>query len=267
MRGVLRVRLFSSDVHIHHSFGTRGVQYEGGDLLRFAFGLESYFLLPEQGMTQFEILSRGSCFLTPSSDGSRLRVIAPAHVTHPWKFRHRFGSLAKPELDWLDAVREDAVRVVLSAREMVTGRLLAKVPLENGVAHSELDLAVFDMCDEFRNMRLLKQAGVSVLPVELQDDAVENETPIVLVGHEMQNETLLPCWINGQLVGADSDVTAVKTFGGVSQMGLCGGPGLVQGKGEQVRALGMVFARVDAEGPLFNHTILVSSSAIKDFLN
>jgi hypothetical protein len=259
-------RSFSSDVHVHHSFGTQGLQYgNGGDIFRFAFGLESFFCLPEEGMTQFEILSRGSCFLTP--DGPRLRVVAPAHVSHPWKFRSRFGALAKPELDWLDAVREDAVRVVLSAREIGTGRMLAKVPLENGVVHPDLDLALFDICDEFENVRQLEASGISVIPVELGEDTAKPDSPVVLVGHELKSEeSLLPCWLNGQLVGGESGVAAIKTFGDASQMGLCGGPVLVQANNEQVRSLGMVFARVDAEGPLFNHTLIVTSQAIKAFL-
>lgn len=258
------VRLSSSDIHVHHSFGTQGLQYDnGGDLFRFAFGLESFFCLPEEGMTQYEILSRGSCFLTPQ--GSRLRVIAPAHVSHPWKFRGRFAALAKSELDWLDAVREDAVRVVLSVRDVGTGRLMAKVPLENVVNHPELDLAVFDICDEAENLRQLEASGVVVLPVELGE--AKESAPVVLVGHEMKGEDkLLPCWLNGQFVGREAGVGAIKTFGDTSQMGLCGGPALVQAESDQVRSIGMVFARVDAEGPLLNHTLIVTADAINSFL-
>lgn len=265
----LLVRSFSSDIHIHHSFSTPSIQYDkGGDLFRFAFGLESFFCLPEQGMSQFEILSRGSCFLTPQPNSSSLRVVAPAHVSHPWKFRARFGSLAKTDLDWLDAVREDAVRVVLSVREVGSGRLMAKIPLENGVVHDDLDLALFDLCDEAENLRRLEEAGITVLPVELGGEGQMPEgTPVVLVGHELKDDTtLLPCWLNGQLAGGDAHVAAVKTLDSVSQMGLCGGPALVQEKNEQVRGIGMVFARVDAQGPLYNHTLVVTADAIRTFM-
>ncbi len=270
----MRLRRFSSEIHIHHSFGTSGVQHSEGSaqLFRFAFGLESFFCLPEEGMQQFELLSRGSCFLTPSACGSRLRVVGPAHVSHPWQFRARFAALAGPELDWLDALaaRPEAVRCTLSVRELRSGALLAKIPLHDACSlHPQLDLAVFDMCDETENIRRLEEeAGVSVLPVELADStAAIADRPVVLVGHELKDdETLLPCWLNGQVVGAEDNVVAVKTLGGVAQMGLCGGPALMQEKSDQVRAIGMVFARVDAEGPLFNHTLLVRAEAIKQFL-
>ncbi len=249
---------------LRHAFGVPGMRYEG-DVLRLAYGLESWFFLPDQGMTKFEILSRGSAFLTPwTTSPGRLHVVAPAHVTHPWRFRH-FAALATREFDWLDAVGEEAVRVVLSVREMNTGRLLAKVPLEQGghVHPDGIDLAVFAMCDEQDNVQRLEQAGLPVLPLELED----GDGNVVLVGHEKKSdEALVPCSLNGVVVGRDGSTVAVETLGAVTQMGICGGPALGAASADGVRASGMVFARVDVPGPLHNRTLLVSASAIKKFL-
>jgi hypothetical protein len=268
MRRALRAFASSGggDVVFKHSFSTPGMLYEG-DVLRVAFGLESWFCLPEQGMMQYEILSRGSAFLTPwRSDATRLHVVAPAHVTHPWKFRH-FAALAGPELDWLDAVREEAVRVVLSVREPGSGRVLAQVRLQpGGKLHPDgVDLAVFGLVDEEAQLGALEAAGLGALPLQLAE-AGEDGGSAVLVGHELRGEeALLPCALNGELAGRDGGVAAVRTLGAVSQMGLCGGPALQPGP-DGARACGMVFARVDAPGPLRDHTLLVTAAAINDFL-
>lgn len=255
----------SADVVLRHSFGASGVQYEG-DVLRLAYGLESWFCLPEQGMKQFEILSRGSAFLTPwSTDPTRLHVVAPAHVTHPWKFRH-FAALAGPELDWLEAVREEAVRVVLSVREAGTGRMVAQASLESGgqLHPAGLDLAVFRLAEEEAQVARFEALGLGVLPLPLGAGAAG--AAVALAGHELRGEgALVPCALNGELAGSEGGVAAVRTRGAVSQMGLCGGPALLSGPGG-ARACGMVFARVDAPGPLQDHTLLVTAEAIGDFL-
>ena len=220
-------------------------------------------------MTEFELLGRGSAFLTPwvgEGGAGRLHVVAPGHVTHPWRFRH-FAALAGPELDWLEAVREEAVRVTLSVREQSSGKTLLEVPLAaGGAVHDEADLSVWRIGrgeDEER----LAELGVAAVELAREGSEGREGEAVVLVGHETHGDRLVPCALNGRVAGEQKGkVVAVKTEGATAQMGLCGGPALMQSGKEGVSTAGMVFARVDAKGPLHNHTLLVSAATIRSFL-
>jgi hypothetical protein len=85
--------------------------------LRHSYTLSSWFMLPDQGMTSFEVLSRASAFLTPwrsrpeprggASAALRLpkyHVIGSAHVTHPFFFPNYYPEHQYP---WLQYVSEE----------------------------------------------------------------------------------------------------------------------------------------------------------------
>ena len=97
------------------------------------------FMLAEQGMTSFEVLSRGSCFFVSSSSGggSPPILLSASHITHPFLWQSRFY----PELDWLTYVEERHVKRVLEFRDPVSGELLAEsAALGKATPHEELDL-------------------------------------------------------------------------------------------------------------------------------
>lgn len=262
-----------ASVSMHHHFGVSGMQRSGA-VLRFAAGLEAWFCLPEHGMTSLEILARGSVFLTPSRNPlwpRHYHALTTAHVTHPWRFRRFYRG---PEHDWLDAVRPEAVEVRLTVRELATGAIVYTAPLTRASeahVHEELDLAVFALADEASHLEaLLGDAGL--LPLELAPTNSAPGSPVVLIGHDKVDETLIPCALNGAVVGGEDDLSReahvmVQTHGDTSVMGMCGGPALVQVGRESVAAAGMVFARVDSPHPLQGHTVLVSAAHIGAFVD
>lgn len=252
---------FSSDLHIHHNFATSGLQY-GGPITRFAAGLEAWFKLPEHGMKEYEILARGSLFLTPASKDykRRFHVVAPAHVTHPWRFRHFYRG---PDHDWLDAVHEDAVKVLVTVREEGSGNILYHAELDDPMVHPMLDLSVYGIGED--HLGALSEAGLDLLPLELaRKEDMSDGTPVVLVGNDKRDEKLFPCWLNGSLQGQAEGHAVVATRDAESVMGMCGGPAIIHASSGPVAA-GLIFARVDSDGPLKGTTVLVTAPQIAEF--
>lgn len=68
--------------------------------------LLTYFRLPEQGMREYDILSRSSATLIElkTTNGNKFGFLGPAHVTQPWEYRHYYN------LDWLSFVNSSAVK-------------------------------------------------------------------------------------------------------------------------------------------------------------
>lgn len=147
---------------IHHSFNIRGLQkIASSPLYRFSVGLESWFRLPEHGMTQHEILSRGSSIITSvsgcsSNNGSALRIVTTAHVTHPWLYRRFY---AGQHYDWLDALYQQAVHVKLTIRQPITGSIVHTIPLAQPQLHPDLDLVVYQLEQPHHESILLEQCG------------------------------------------------------------------------------------------------------------
>jgi hypothetical protein len=83
-------------------------------LLRHTMCVSSWFILPEQGMTSYELLSRSSCFLIPklTKFKNNFHVISCAHVTHPFLFKKYY-----PE-DWLQFITEENIKVKLVNKEI-----------------------------------------------------------------------------------------------------------------------------------------------------
>jgi hypothetical protein len=70
-------------------------------------------MLPEQGMTKYDILSRSSLiFVQSKHQKKKFHLIAPLHVTHPWLFSHFYPQ------EWLQFVTEKSVKNFLGFREV-----------------------------------------------------------------------------------------------------------------------------------------------------
>jgi len=76
----------------------------------FAYALTSYFRLPEQGMTDYELLSRASLTVVPTSElwrgPEKFHFLGPAHVTHPWRYKRFYP---EESFGWLQFLEEDVV--------------------------------------------------------------------------------------------------------------------------------------------------------------
>ena len=229
------LRAWSSSVHVHHDYGARGMLERGG-ALRFALGLEAWFELPEQGMREPELLARGSVFATPAAAGAgrALHLLAPAHVTHPWRYRGDF--YAGPEHAWLDHVRPEAVEVRLTARALGSGALLLAAPLRAPRVHGEADLAVYGLADEEAALAALEARGAAVLPVPLAEPGRAGPgTPCVLVGNDQRGDQLVPVGINGRIEGHAGGAVVIDTGDTPSVLGMCGGSNM---SGEGLRCAG-----------------------------
>jgi hypothetical protein len=96
--------------------------------LRHSYTLSSWFMLPDQGMTSFEVLSRASAFLTlwrsAPEHGSTHRalnlpkyhVLGSAHVTHPFYFPNYYPEHQYP---WLQYVTEEDTLNKLELRSVL----------------------------------------------------------------------------------------------------------------------------------------------------
>lgn len=78
------------------------------------YGLTSYFKLPDQGMKDYEVLSRGSCFpvkIVENEDdyerNDNLTFLFSGHVAAPYIFPHLYPHAR----DWLEFVRPEHVKV------------------------------------------------------------------------------------------------------------------------------------------------------------
>ncbi len=92
--------------------------HSNGELLQYSYGFTSYFKLPEQGMQDYELLSRSSLIVAKPSNSNfpkKWHFIGPAHVTHPWLYRQLYIGNTYA---WLDFVREDAVIAKLEIKKV-----------------------------------------------------------------------------------------------------------------------------------------------------
>jgi hypothetical protein len=150
---------------------------------RHTLSISSWFCVPEQGMNQFEILSRGSAFLV-QSDASRMvsvdksrsfplgvhtkrsntsallptyHVVTSSHVVSPWKWPNYY-----PE-EWLQHVNEQHTYYTLEVRDehgvFITQAECRPVTYH----HLNKDLAVLHMDDEGDSLAMMKEAGYKPL--------------------------------------------------------------------------------------------------------
>jgi len=117
---------------------------------RYAVAHSCWFLQPDFGMKEHEILCRGTAFFVESRNkycGRDFHILASGHVTAPHKFPHYFGQ------DWLQHVRDEHIVNVLDVTDPITSIPVASFLLSRNVLlHPNLDIsllhATFDADDE-----------------------------------------------------------------------------------------------------------------------
>jgi hypothetical protein len=145
-------KLFSTSIQNNNE----GLKTDG-KWKQYCASLSTYFKLEEQGMKEFEMLSRASLFLVASQRigfKKRLHLIGTAHVTHPWHFLDFFPE----QKDWLKFVDEKSTKNVMEVRETKTGKTLTEFQLEQKTfKHPQLDLVVLHLKDEDQFWQKIKQ--------------------------------------------------------------------------------------------------------------
>jgi len=228
------------------SSGSLGSFLKEGKLLRWAFAVTSYFQLPEQQMKEYELLSHSSIILLDNYFGDdvkkRFSIIAPYHVTHPYRFRDTY--MAGPQLQWLDALREEAVIYRLGIHEPITGKMIHEFPLEWKTYKSKTkDLILLHLQDDSGFVNYLGQHQIQLPAAKIDERELKADEEVSVVGHEVkyegENQLLVPVWTKGKAKSVpvgDGDQVLVGTQE-PSPHGMCGGPVL----DEHEKVVGSVF--------------------------
>jgi len=252
-----------------------------GPLLRKSWGLTSFFMLPEQGMKRYELLSRGSLFFVSSNaKRKKFHLISAAHITHPFDFPYLYPRTRYP---WLAFVYESATMNKLQYRQEYTGTVLEEFSIEKKVfKQDKSDLVVMHLKDERHFLHTMEKNYkiMEISTLDLCDDIINDPSQkLEIIGHDFTKndigvEVMVPVTIFGHMNMFSYNRYFIKTPE-VAVMGLCGGPVLLI-KENSLKCMGMVEALVTpSKGindsnqhleKIHNNTVVVPSKDIKPYL-
>ena len=129
--------------------------------------LTCFFKLPEQGMKDYEVLSRGTAFLSDS------HILASHHVVEPFHFPNYFTE------DWLQFVTPQHCRYVISLPADVGGDVLLTSPISDPNSRDVAALALANPTD----IATLSQWGAS--PLRLHNDDSFKGDKVIVDGFEV----------------------------------------------------------------------------------
>jgi hypothetical protein len=251
--------------------------------IRFGLALTSWFRVQEQGMQDYEILSRASAILVKRKS---LNVFTSQHVTHPFLWQQYYP---RNQYDWLDFVNEHHMKYNLELRDVTNGRLHKSFPLNIEAIHPQKDMALLNIVDEQSFIEYLSSAhtGQSMedLLLELYPKQVYQQQSVKFTGFELnvnsdnKNDTeneqpLVPKEVSGGVNVYDQRNNRV--FAGtidsssIVSMGMCGGPCIVSEEGKTYCA-GMLEGLVQtvrdpAMEHLRNNAVFIPSTEMIHFL-
>eukprot|EP00274_Cyanoptyche_gloeocystis_P005107 CAMPEP_0196654578 /NCGR_PEP_ID=MMETSP1086-20130531/4306_1 /TAXON_ID=77921 /ORGANISM="Cyanoptyche gloeocystis , Strain SAG4.97" /LENGTH=260 /DNA_ID=CAMNT_0041986429 /DNA_START=129 /DNA_END=911 /DNA_ORIENTATION=- len=210
-----------------------------------SYGLASFFRVPEQGMQEFDVLSRSSGFLVQARAGLQYdyHFLGTAHVTHPFLFPDFY---TPQEYPWLQFVNERHTLNKLQIRED-SGGLLAEFTLQRKsyVHAGGLDLVILHMADEHEFLKVTKELEVPVNVLQFSPEDSPPDEDVSIHGHrlttlESGQEVLIPFISSGKVNVVFPDRGFAKTPT-LLEMGMCGGPLTRQKDG---KVIGMLEAAV-----------------------
>lgn len=159
-------------------------------------------------------------------------ALVSAHVAAP----HRFPSYFPHE--WLQHVRDSDCRTLLETRS-ADGRKVSGVtsvqPLHVGYRHTSLDVAAFVLHDVTAESIL--NAGLQILKLD-DDDATHIGERVKIGGYRLQGESgsgtesVLKVELEGEVTERNKYRGFVDTGNVDSEMGMCGGPVVLNGAPE-----------------------------------
>jgi len=228
-----------------------GLKYSG-NYLRRAFGLCSYFRKPDQGVMEYEVLSRASMHVIKwnKPHKKKYHLVSTAHVTHPWKFT-KFYPENDTRFAWLQFLEECDTKNMLQLRQENTGKLLKEFKLcDRTFRYEERDLAVLHLEDEEHFEEVLKFHNIKFEPIEFHPYVAEEGQKVIMIGNDFTTtsdgeEILVPVSLEGTVNLVTEESVFISTPM-PSTMGMCGGPVLLQrGLDSAGQSIGMVEALVN----------------------
>eukprot|EP01124_Arcella_intermedia_P007619 TRINITY_DN1469_c0_g1_i14.p2 TRINITY_DN1469_c0_g1~~TRINITY_DN1469_c0_g1_i14.p2 ORF type:complete len:268 (+),score=62.38 TRINITY_DN1469_c0_g1_i14:39-842(+) len=242
----------------------------GGKKLRCSLGLGSFFMLPEQGMEKFEVLSRGSLFLMKSKSRSKqLHLVSAAHITHPFAFPQLYSPNQYP---WLQFVYEEATLNYLQIRQMDTGAILQQFPTERRLFKKmDADLVVMHLKDEKGFLNSLSKYDIQIAPLNLKRELLESSQEVEIIGHdfkqnEVGEEVSVPASLKGTIhLHANGKYYAKTPYPAV--MGLCGGPVVQENADECVGMVEALVTNAPQVPALKDNVSIIPSSLIQLFID
>jgi hypothetical protein len=136
----------------------------GAIMNRLCTNFTTWFILPEQGMKDLEILNRGSAFLVSARSKSfhhKYHLITASHVAAPYKWRNLYAD------EFLNFISSKSTHHTTELRH-TDGFLLAQLECETtSYHHPSRDLAVLHIKDEAEVMPVILQLGLH--PLNLVD--------------------------------------------------------------------------------------------------
>jgi hypothetical protein len=121
------------------------VAIRGGAAKKLCCSIQSWYAVPEMGMRKFEVLSRGSAFITHSlkeNDNAAnfvrdFHIVACSHVTAPWRWQKLY-----PDDTWLQNINEKHAHYTIELRDEKGNALCEGHLLPEVFHHGNRDLSI-----------------------------------------------------------------------------------------------------------------------------
>lgn len=240
---------------------------------RFSVSFTSWFCIPEQGMKDMEVLSRGSAFLIPTLNRNgndfktKYHVCTAAHIVSPWLFPTFYP------VEWLKHVNHTHTHYTIEMRYDDGTFVFQHELFPETYHHNKRDLAVLHLDNEKECIETLDDLKYNFLSLKTENINFNDE--LLFAGHNvtgMQNELdgdderkPEPTLVSGSFVHrtphqsfAKSDVTLTD--------GMCGGSVV---SGNEKELIGMIEGIVPHDSSvesLRNHVVYVDGKEISEFL-
>jgi hypothetical protein len=245
--------------------------------------ISSWFCIPEQGMKDMEILSRGSCFFVPRGPASgsgqdkafskKFHVLTASHIVAPWRWPKFYQD------EWLQHLNETHTHYTMELR-YPDGTFITQTELvPSSYHHPTRDLAVLHLDDETEAEDMFKSLDFTAL--DLVDKAPEVGAELMFRGHnvagttteEADNRKPIPQDVPGTLQLRSPNQTFALTDSVLTD-GMCGGPvtqSVTSVLGTYTeKAVGILEGIVPADSPAQdyrNMAVFLEAQDIRSFLS
>lgn len=127
---------------------------------RFCVSISTWFIVPEQGMKDLDILNRGSAFIVPARSKDfqhRYHVITASHIVAPWRWNKLYTD------EFLSFITEKNTHNTIDLRNPDGSSLTSCNLIPRSFHHPRRDLAVMHLDNELEDIKFLQEHGVLML--------------------------------------------------------------------------------------------------------